>query len=469
MLFSQANLYGGVDFNSSHARIALLKQVRNEWTLHSLKEIPLQESQSLEETLPQETFYTTAVSGSDILVRPLSMKLTSENDVLDALEFQVENIFPYSAKEGVYQAHFLKKGDGETALSVVALKKESLEKHLSSTPVEPESVTSVPQALSALSTLIPQNSEAPLLMIYGSEDRFQLALSQSGCLIKAYSFSYSSQEELARELRKAALSMITKAIQNIFVLGPAIEKALPLMEKLLPLPAQIPTIPSLSLSNEKLMKYGLAIGIAMMGAEAGRLNFRQKEFQYPRPMRRLWRPLSILCACSCVLTLLFSTASTLYLRKTRACAEKKLTTLCSTLNLPSSKEKLSTPSDYAFYLQRVEKEVEAIPNTFPLYPGVPKVKDFLGWLSKESDGNGVSINSFHYTMERRPEAHRAHDRYKVRVQIELTSQNSADAKRFHELLQGESPYIDPGHPITWEQTRGIYRSSFYLKDKTKYY
>jgi hypothetical protein len=57
----------------------------------------------------------------------------------------------------------------------------------------------------------------------------------------------------------------------------------------------------------------------------------------------------------------------------------------------------------------------------------------------------------------------------VRVQLELTCDSSVSAKKFHEMLQGSTPYIDQSHPITWEQAKGVYRTSFLLKDKTKYY
>lgn len=471
MFLSQTQFFGGFDKSSQSIRIAVLKLRKGEWSVHHLKEIPNAPTSKPFETLPGETFYTTGVHGSEVLVRPLNLKVTKENDVLAALEFQVENIFPFASSKGLYQAQVLKKEAGSSSLSVVALKKESLKQHLSTLSFEPECITSIPQALSRLTTLFPEISPGEQTLILHADDQHvHFAVSCHGNLLKSLVFTYQTQDELRLETRKALLSLSIKNFNQLFILGPQHEKLSSIVEQLCPGIAKKPTAPSLHLPDEKLMRYGLAIGIAMMGSLSSRLNFRQEEFAYPRPLRRLWRPLSMLFASSLVLTLICVGLSHTILSMKRSYLEKEYATLVQSLEKPAP----SLPSKgnaefFSIALQQVEKTVEQLPNTFPLLPGVPKVKDFLGWLSELPASDGIIFTSFHYTIERRPENTRPNDRYKVRVMLELTSSSAMSAKEFKEALQFEKgPYIDTNAPMTWEQVKGVYRTSFYLKDKTRY-
>ena len=128
-------------------------------------------------------------------------------------------------------------------------------------------------------------------------------------------------------------------------------------------------------------------------------------------------------------------------------------------------------------LNIIEKEIQAIPQIFPLQPNVPLVSDVLAWLSthnsfvqKEGAGSkdSLRIESLSYTMVKRPEPSKKQEKYQVKIELEVSSPTPKSAREFHDALIEPNDFVDPKGEVKWSSSRDRYKTSFFLKDKTIY-
>ena len=107
------------------------------------------------------------------------------------------------------------------------------------------------------------------------------------------------------------------------------------------------------------------------------------------------------------------------------------------------------------------------------------VSDVLGWLNKLAGASdkdngekalaqGIQIDSFNYTLVKRPEQTKKQEKYQVKVELEFNSPTPKMAREFHDALIAPNEMVDPKGEVKWSTNRGKYRTSFYLKDKTAY-
>jgi type IV pilus assembly protein PilM len=134
-------------------------------------------------------------------------------------------------------------------------------------------------------------------------------------------------------------------------------------------------------------------------------------------------------------------------------------------------------------LKRIDylaKQIEAIPEIFPLQPNIPRVSDLLAWLSehpqvvsplKEKEEGALSslqIENFIYALTKHPEQGKKDEKYQVKVDLEFSSPTPKQAREFHDALIAPNDLVDPKAEVKWSSNRGKYRTSFFLKDKTSY-
>lgn len=261
--------------------------------------------------------------------------------------------------------------------------------------------------------------------------------------------------------------------------------------------------PGFSSEAAQLPRYAVSIGAALsaLPSTIGQINFRQKEHAYPQPWRRLRQPLftyGALCLCLAVACYLFGQS---YIGSQEDSLRQEFVNLLVTMNKSypafekefEQKSGLSkggdegiikvenlTPneiSDRLFYLQ---KDLKDSPDTFPLQPNVPRVSDVLAWLSthpnvagaKSAHSEGISpllqIDSFSYTMVKRPELKKKQEKYQVKVEVEFSTPTAKLAREFHDALIAPNDIVDPKGEVKWHANKGKYRASFFLKDKTSY-
>lgn len=250
-----------------------------------------------------------------------------------------------------------------------------------------------------------------------------------------------------------------------------------------------------------LHKYAVPLGAALSGLSNGAdlVNFRQGDLAYPYPWKRFKKPLFLYFCFSLLLAIMFYAFGEAYLSYEQDSIRKEYVQLLAIMNKPytafeeefrikfpfensSEEDKIPAPQDLSMEdLQKrmrfLEKELQSSPDTFPLLPNVPRVSDVLAWLSTHptlssnpstSTSPAIQIESFNYTMVKRPEQTKKQEKYQVKVELEFSTSTPKQAREFHDALIAPNDFVDPKGEIKWSSNRGKYRTSFFLKDKTVY-
>jgi len=449
----------GIDYGASSVKIAALKKQRKGWNVIHLKEMPVKSR--LDEAIPKNAIVSTAIGPGQVLTRSFQMQLKRESDIRSALDFQAESLLPFPTSEAIVEAQIVGKNEKGTSLTLCAIKKEQLKKHLDKLlPLEPENVTCIFTALCAFSSLFPETAQR-LLVVHIGEIEVACVLVENGKLLKAHAFERS--KDFQTEIKKTVLSFSPKAFESIYLLGSDDPLFIEEVKKGTGETPHYPTIPALHLSQERLIKFGLVIGIAIA---AQTINFRKKEFAYPHAFKRLKKPFTLfLSFCFTLAISLFGlTKMALRHQELRVChAYQTLLASCPRQdpNMPK------TAAEYGIELQKIEKEILSKPDTFPLLPGVPKVRETLAFLTQQV--KSITIKNFRYQMVKRPHFSQKNEKYRVRVDLEFEAEDAQAARQLHELLVAPNGIVDPKSEVTWESSKGFYKTSFFLKDKTRYH
>ena len=251
--------------------------------------------------------------------------------------------------------------------------------------------------------------------------------------------------------------------------------------------------------SQKLQCYAVPIGLAV-GALLNPINFRQQELSYPHPWRRIRDPLIAYFILMFALSGAFYLFGQMYVRSQENQFKQEYADLLHGMNqsydqfekmyinkFPAAKEKHSGQVvpierlDREDLLERTEflyKDLQSNPDSFPLFPNVPRVSDVLAWLTTHpyvaftlADGSKESrlqIEDFNYSMVKRPMQGKKQEKYQVKVELEFSSPTPKWAREFHDSLIAPNDFVDPKGEVKWSSNRGRYRTSFYLKDKTSY-
>jgi len=272
------------------------------------------------------------------------------------------------------------------------------------------------------------------------------------------------------------------------------------MNKPLVVPA---TDPNFNLTVPDLQKYAVPIGAALTGLPGCKeqINFRQGELAYPNPWRRYKQPVGIylgLCLAAAIAFYFMGNSYVKYrddqlrqeyselllsLHKPYTDAEKEYDAKATGKKVSELKEvpeiKSLSEEDIVNRLRFLQKDLQASPYYYPLLPNVPTISDVLAWLS--TNPNVVSkdpktgalkpllqIESFNYTLVKRPDMTRKQEKYQVKIEIEFSSPTPKIAREFHDALIAPNSMVDPKGEVKWSTNRGLYRASFFLKDRTVY-
>jgi len=272
------------------------------------------------------------------------------------------------------------------------------------------------------------------------------------------------------------------------------------MQKPLIVPA---TDSQFNLTPAELQKFAIPIGAALTALPhyKDQINFRQQEIAYPNPWRRYKKIIAIytgICLCLAVAFYFMSNAYVKYredqLRQQYSelleFIHKPYTELEKEFDAKASGKKVSgleevpnikslTETDLINRLHYLENDLQSSPYYYPLLPNVPTVSDVLAWLSthpnviaKDPKSGALKpllqIENFNYSLVKRPDQTKKQDKYQVKVEIEFSSPTPKLAREFHDALIATNAIVDPKGEVKWSTNRGLYRASFFLKDKTAY-
>jgi len=465
-MFISESQYIGFDIGKSNLRFVKLRKTRGGWDVSFLKEISSQDPAKLLDKYLKDCATISAVQTRETLFRTCDIPLKKTKDIFSALHFHIEPLLPYPLDKATIQAEIASQQDHGTSLMVFAVRKDHLQYHLElckKNGCNPEITTTKAHALARLSTLLPL-TDKPTLIVHESEEEITLVLVENGQMIASRAVDHKQDIEL--EIQKAFLSFASsyksKTYENIYFFGKNSNTKLAIQtasgKEVL-----TPSSPFLSLTGDEMIHYGLAIGCALSHKT---INFRQNEFAYPHPLRRLKKQLLTFFSLTAIFTLSFWGFSEMSLASKKRSLSEKFRSL-----LESEGRKIEnhqTVDDYVFSLASLEKEVRARPSTFPLVPKVPKVKEVLGWLISLEETRSITMESFHYQMVARPDFSNRQEHYKIRIDLELSAADSNAARAFQETLKNSNLFVDPTEEIQWLPIKGKYKASFYLRDQTKY-
>jgi len=514
----------------------------------NVKPLYIVEQNEMIKELSEKNLVVSAVNTQEVLVRPLELKLKKEKDIEATLNFQVEPLLPYPVENAVTDKILLSKDKEGSKLTVFCIRKDHLTQHLETWDlfgIIPEVISAAPQALVIFANQFVDNSEPFFILHLGIENSFGVLVNQDkliatqalpiGLMPIIEMFAESKGIDTAsayRELLETTLkdSTATPAIKNpvdelrmaitrtifslakqfkgkvinhLIVTGPgAIIEGLTetlcshLNKTLLP----IKELSGFEASRKELLNYALPIGEALSALPncKNQINFRQQEFLYPEPWKRLKQPVTyyiLLCFGIAAALFLFGNA---YASYREGAIRQQYIHLLNMMNKPyntfenelqkkivGSDQKIIQPGDLSLSeiqkrLNFLENEIQSNPQTFPLLPNTPQVSDVLAWISahpnfignsqeeKQDPSASMHIQSFSYNMVKRPDPTKKQEKYQVKVEMEFSSPAPKMAREFHDALIAPNDMVDPKGEIKWNSNRDLYRTSFYLKDKTAY-
>lgn len=237
-----------------------------------------------------------------------------------------------------------------------------------------------------------------------------------------------------------------------------------------------------------LRRFAIAIGAALTALPnyPHPINFRQGDLEYPNPWKRYKATLGIFVGASLMLAAMIFIFGLAYLGYKEDFIRENYSELLAESGrtfkgfeaeiakseLPVDSLKDLSMSELQDRLNLLEKQINSEPDLFPLYPQVPTVTDTLTWLNQlpqmQGEDGKITVDSFNYTMVKRPEANKKSEKYQVKVDLELTAPTPKMARELHTALIQPNDFIDPKAEVKWSASKGRYRTSFYLKDKTAY-
>ncbi|MEZ5315250.1 MAG: hypothetical protein R3E91_03450 [Chlamydiales bacterium] len=457
--FPSAPIYFGIDLHKETVRLAKLKKKKAAWELMSLT--THQYSEDFISLLDEGTTISLLPS-KGVLVRGSEIQVEKDKDIQAAIPFQLEPLLPYSIDQAIIRFQKIKKKSHATLLTHFSVRKDHLEEHLKALHTKnivPQVVTCVPYALAALTRLFTESSAINFLVYEGEEETTCILVDQ-GKLLAARAFKKT--QHLGNEVQKTVLSFAsshkTKKIDTIFLLGRHPEQIEAATGKMV----KCPSLLASNVSNEDLREYGLAIGGAIAGYE---INFIEEKRSYPYQWSRFKKPLiTSITLLGILLGTLLSFAK-ISLNQEKKRIEESVVSLLQAEGKNILTEQLLDADDYLFTLEKIEKTINSRPNTYPMLPNIPNVSELLAWLAKQPS---IAIDSIQYSMIKRPDFSRKDERYKVRVEIEFFSKSTETTDAFHNALLSAQNVIDPKEAVEWSNSKGKYKTSFYLKDKTQY-
>ncbi|SCA63086.1 hypothetical protein SCG7109_AH_00400 [Chlamydiales bacterium SCGC AG-110-M15] len=511
----------GLDISPNCLKIARVSLIKGEARVEELILEPLgdEKQEILKSAIDKSALKSdnpllaTAISSEDLLVRSLSLNVASEKDIPSVLDFQVEPLLPFPVEEAFIDWVHLGNKNGSHQLTIFAIPKSALDRHLDSMHhlgIEPESVSCTPVALATFAHYALPKSELQFVLHIG-EDQTLCLLAQSGHVLASHSIHMGykhfakgiaadrncdldaaldflettlieASEEQTPELYKVCLNLEKEISRTQKALS---QKAGAKANSQVVLTGEHTHLVRLSsayapaLPSENQQKFAIAIGLALssLSSDSKPVNFRQKTHTYPHPWKRPKKALisfGALCFALAAATWIYCYTS---LEQTRdAIKADYLQALHTFGQAESNTESLIHWSDQKLSkeIRSLEKYSQAARGTFPLQPPLPYVTQVLHWINElslirddESVNPPLVIDRFTYSMQSRPQEGSLNTPYRIRVDLEFRTATPQLARKFREALTTPNSLVDPNEEITWNSNGETYRSSFFLNEQSE--
>ena len=512
--------YTGVVFDANQLYVAHIVQSGNRTHINSLENSFLSQDSNHErenvkplymgEPPPQKKKITSlacGLPGTKTLTKTLHTELTKPKEIQEALSFQLEPFLPYSIDTCLIDKIILEKGNAETKLLAFSILKNDVQEQLKITTEqikEPEYAVPKAVALARFSNRILK--PASRILIDLGYDETMIVLMHEQMIYGARTIANSLASRLDKEENaddgahiKQFSNEILHAIYSFQTTYPNAQQLpvtftgpvesdsylLSLLGKLLGVNVETHTLLSKEISlqsgiaREAIFSYAIPIGLALCAAmkknDALCINFRKEEMAFPYKWTRWKSPLAIYYSFMIILS------SLLYIYLESDLQEKQNYLTASVNQIATASEinigpALATTYDLGEKLQTIRNELQKPGDELPLYPNIPRVADVLAFLcshpkvllDQNDPAKTIQLESFTYTLVKRPEKGRLKEHYQVRIDLEFTAPNSTTAREFHEALISPNQIIDSKEEVKWSMQKGHFKTSFFLQDKTQY-
>ncbi|MCE2982486.1 MAG: hypothetical protein LW832_02855 [Parachlamydia sp.] len=493
----------GLDASGSHIFGALVLQGKGGAQLKKLFTYSKENFKDIQREFTNKAYLCTGLKGSDVLIRRLTLPLTKEKDIDEALAFQAEPVLPYPIEEALLARQTVKKEGDATEILLLSARKKSLEQHIeewNAFEINPEKISCMQLALHAFGRAYVPESSDYIILHQGEEEIHGLLVEEE---LASASFSQINRNDDQKAIYRMAYSLSRQShrrLEGLLLTGKLAEN-----EDLAKSLAAELKLPVLALgksedafSSEEMRAFAYPIGLAIASLAKGRaVDFRQEEWAYPNPWKRLKVPLAIYYTLICLLAASFYLFGQAFLDYKQNEIRQSYIDLLAGMNKthlqveeayatknPSARKFSGEEADlfelgkddFMERLSFLQKELQSTPDTFPLFPNIPRVADVLAWLSahpavtkKENDGQArLQIENFSYAVLKRPMQGKKQEKYQVKVELEFSSPTPKWAREFHDALIASNDWVDPKGEVKWSSNRGRYKTSFFLKDKTHY-
>lgn len=466
--------------------------------------------------IKKETLLITALPSTETLVRPLEIKLKKQRDIAAVFKFQLEPLLPFPGEAGLASYTVLEQTSDGTLLTVIAARKEHIQKQLDLLAVhqlDPEIVTSESEALVHFGNHF-HDKDSPYFIVHIGGSHTTCALVNNRKLIASQAFLIGHKslntdlEQLKRDLLRTLFALEKKAknldISEVLLTGncfPDESLSGHLFEKSNKVVCLPETKQGFDLSVDGLQRFAIPLGAALSTRRSSSINFRQENLSYPHRWKRFQKPLALYVCLSIGLAAAFYSFGTAYIGYEEDWIRKEYVELLSSMKKPyhhfesdylaknpiekrDDDEEILPPKKLSQQeilgrLNYLHNEIKSTPDMFPLLPNTPRVSDVLAWLgshpqvvkAKTADDPAktlLHLESFNYAMTKRPDQTKRQERYQVKVELEFTAATPKLAREFHDALIAPNEIVDPKGEVKWSSNRGKYKTSFFLKDKTMY-
>ncbi|NGX56715.1 MAG: hypothetical protein K1060chlam5_00959 [Candidatus Anoxychlamydiales bacterium] len=220
------------------------------------------------------------------------------------------------------------------------------------------------------------------------------------------------------------------------------------------------------LKQNDIKKYAIAIGCALDMEKRDLIStqFRVNEFT----SKKIKQAIGALSFISFSIILFFTMFFHFYSNKLLDSKEKRLFDLVQNfekkdfLNMNKNVllEKASAYQKIDLLSSIIKKEAK----DFPFYLKTLKVSSFLKYLNNLDDVKDIEIKKIHYVLEEFPNLSNKYSPYLPKIEIEFSTSDISNARKFHMLLLNEKTIIDTTKDINLDILNKNFKIIFYLKN-----
>lgn len=462
----------------------------------------------------------TGLSGKDLVIRNFTLKVEKKRHLEQALQFQSETTSHLPSNQILSSALLYenKKDKTTEAVHITALK-EVIGDHLdfySSLEIAPDRITAIPQALLRYAVWKHPEVEKGIFVDLGSSEWSCIWVEQ-GKLKRSFSLSEGIEQLLLALLEDRKKTLLQKEVEGVGKqidllqikshLNPHLhtkltEKRQELAKIIYAFCRQSSACPifftgrtdafvhlreylmeplqEVVISDKKLPppieehKYAISIGLALeeRAPYHQSVQFRQEEFF----IHKNWKKAGLLITLLLALSMLGSLGALLWNHYTCLSKEQEmirsvegLLSRCDpTLKTAIFPKGASTRETIEHWISTIEETDKQPSYTLK----VAKVSEILEWLSNhpllktfQESGDPIVWKEIKYRLIHFPKIGAVKEEYKAQVEIEFLTENSTNARKFHETLLKGDHYVDAKQPIGWENSSHDYKVTFFLTQK----